>query len=63
MTNTEIDNRIEELVHDEKHREVLKRRFIDGLCYDQLADEFDYSVRQIQRIVKKYETKILKGIA
>lgn len=50
-TNTEIANVIDEYIHSERNRKILKRRLIDGICYEPLAEEFDLSVSQIKRIV------------
>lgn len=36
-----------------RDRQILKRRLIDGLTFEQLAEEFDMSTRQIQNIVYK----------
>jgi len=57
-TTTEITALIREYVHNERNREILKRRLIDGRTYEQLAEEFDLSPRQIKNIVYKAE-KIL----
>ena len=53
-TNSQMVSYIDEKVHDEKARAILKRRFIDGVTYERLAEEFNYSTRQIIRIVFKY---------
>lgn len=57
-TTTEITALIREYVHNERNREILKRRLIDGRTYEQLAEEFELSPRQIKNIVYKAE-KIL----
>ena len=57
-TTTEITALIREYVHNERNREILKRRLIDGRTYEQLAEEFDLSPRQVKNIVYKAE-KIL----
>lgn len=44
--------------HAERNRKILKRRLIDGITYEQLAEEFDLSVQMIQKIIYKNETKI-----
>lgn len=54
-TTTEITALIREYVHNERNREILKRRLIDGRTYEQLAEEFDLSTAQIKRIVYKAE--------
>ncbi len=53
-----IESIIDEWVLHERNRAILKRRFIDGICYEPLAEEFDMSVRQIKNIVKKGELTI-----
>ena len=57
-TTTEITALIREYVHNERNREILTRRLIDGRTYEQLAEEFDLSPRQVKNIVYKAE-KIL----
>jgi len=57
-TNSEVTNAIDELIHSERDRSILKRRLIDGLTYEKLAEEFDLSVAQIKRIVYTNENKI-----
>ena len=43
----------------ERNRAILKRRLIDGICYEPLAEEFELSVRQTQNIVYKSMTRLL----
>lgn len=57
-TNTEISDRIDDLIHSERDRKILKRRYIDGIYLEPLAEEFDLSVRQIKNIIYKHEKKI-----
>ena len=59
-TNTQIRELIAEHIHSERDRKILKRRLIDGLTYENLAEEFDLSVTQIKRIVYKGEDIIFK---
>lgn len=59
-TNSQISHIIDEHIHNERDRKILKRRFIDGICYDPLAEEFDLSVRQIKNIVYKSEKILFK---
>lgn len=46
----------------ERNRTVLKRRLIDGIVYEKLAEEFDMSVRQIKTIVYKGEETLFKHV-
>ena len=62
VTNTQISHIIDEYIHSERDRALLKRRFIDGICYEPLAEEFDLSVVQTKRIVYKQGDKVLRRI-
>ena len=62
-TNTQIADAIDEHVHNERDRKILKRRYIDGICYEPLAEEFDLSVTRVKRIVYKYEKLLFKLLA
>lgn len=46
----------------ERNRKILKRRLIDGICYEPLAEEFNLSVRHVKEIVYKYEYVIFRHI-
>ena len=61
-TNTKISNVIDEYIHDEKHRQILKRRYVDGMTFEKLSEEFSMSVRQIKNIVYKHEATIFKHL-
>lgn len=52
LSSSEWNVLIDEWVFNERNRSILKRRIIDGLTYENLAEEFDMSVRQIKKIVK-----------
>ena len=62
ITNSEIAHAIDEWIHSERDRKILKRRLIDGTPHDTLADEMQMSVIQIKRIVSKAEAKLFKHI-
>lgn len=61
-TNSDISALIDEYIHSERDRKILKRRLIDGICYEPLAEEFDLSVSQVKRIIYKNEEKIFKHL-
>lgn len=52
-TNSQMTVLIDEHIHSERDRKILKRRLIDGICYEPLADEFGLTDRQIKSIVYK----------
>lgn len=62
MSRSEISRAIDEWIFKERDRKILKRRLLDGICYEPLAEEFDLSVRQVKNIVYKSEEKLFKHI-
>ena len=58
LDNSEIERRIDERIRHERNRRILKRRLIDGICYEPLAEEFELSVIQVKRIVYKFQDAI-----
>jgi hypothetical protein len=61
-TNSQICELIDEYIHSERDRRILKRRLVDGICYEPLAEEFDMSDRQIRRIVYKLQDQLFKHL-
>lgn len=61
-TNSQIREIIHEYIHSERDRHILCRRLIDGITYDQIANETYMSVRQIKRIVATGEDRIFRHI-
>lgn len=53
LSNSEVAHLIDEWIRGERDRAILKRRLIDGICYEPLAEEFGLSVRHVQNIVYK----------
>ena len=53
---------IDEWIFNERDRAILKRRLLDGICYEPLAEEFDLSVDRIKQIVYKSEAKLFKHL-
>ena len=61
-SRSEIENTINEWILNEKHRGIMRRRLIDNITYERLAEEFEMSTSQIKRIVYKCEEKIFKHL-
>ena len=61
-SRTELTEAIDEWILNEKHRAILKRRLIDGICFEPLAEEFDMSPRQIKRIVYKTQETLFRHL-
>lgn len=62
-TNSEIQHIIEEWIHSKKDREILHLRLIDGLTIEELAERFDRSPRQMQRIINRLQTIVFLHIS
>lgn len=60
ISRSEVEHYINEYCFNQKYREILKRRWLDGICFEPLAEEFDMSVRQIQNIIYKEGDKVLR---
>ena len=53
ISRTEAEKLIDEWIFNERNRTVLKRRLLDGITYERLAEEFDLSTQQAKNIVYK----------
>ena len=69
LPRSEIERLIDEWGCSERDRYILKRRLLDGVTYERLADELDLderfigiSSRQIQTVVRKGVAVLLKRI-
>ena len=62
LPRSEIEHLIDEWIFSERDRAILKRRLLDGICYEPLAEEFEMSVRQIKTIVYRGQEKLVKKI-
>lgn len=64
ITRQDIEKAIDEYIvlcpRAERNRKILKRRLIDGLTHEELAEEFDLSVQNIRKVLYKYE-KVVFG--
>lgn len=59
IPNSTLERLIDEWVKSERNRKILKRRLIDGIHYEKIAEELELSDRQIKTIVKKEKENIL----
>ena len=58
FSNSAISAVIDEYIHSERDRRILKRRLIDGIFFEQLAEEFEMSVRQVKNIVYRGQERV-----
>ena len=62
LTNGQLALLIDEWIRNKRNREILKRRLIDGICFEPLAEEFGLSVRQTKTIVYKSQDILFRRI-
>ena len=60
ISNSELTALIDEWVKGQRDRAIMKRRLIDCIRLEPLAEEFDLSVQHIATIVSK-NTKIISA--
>lgn len=62
LPNSQITELIDEWIHSERDRKIMKRRFIDGIGHERIAEEFDLSDRHVKNIIYKAENLLNKYI-
>ena len=65
LSRSDIESLIDEWIigrNAQRDRHIIKRRLIDGICVEPLAEEFELSVRQVKNIVYKSERIIFSHI-
>ncbi len=62
LSVSQIEYIIDEWIKSEQDRKILKRKLIDGITYEQLAEEFDMSTRGIKYKVYRCKETLLKHI-
>lgn len=53
VSNDELASLIDQWIKNKRNRKILKRRLIDGICYEPLAEEFDLSVNHVKAMKKQ----------
>ena len=62
LSRSQWEALIDEWVFSERNRAILKRRLLDGICIEPLAEEFDMSVRQINYILAREQKNLFSKI-
>ena len=63
LSRSEIEHIIDEWIigrYAERDREILKRRLLDGILLEPLAEEFGLSVSQVKNILNKRQKQLFK---
>lgn len=62
ISNDELTKLIDNWIKSERDRYIPKRRLIDGLTYDAIAEEVDLTVDRIKQIVYKQQNVLFNHI-
>lgn len=62
LSKSEWTHLIDEWIFKERDRAIVKRRILDGIHYERLAEEFDLSVQQTKEIVYKANEILIKHV-
>lgn len=60
--NSEVIEIISEYIHNERDRGIMIRRLTDMATIERLAEEFDISVSQVKRIIRRCSEEIFRHI-
>ena len=58
IPRSEVEILIDEWVFSQRDRLILKRRILDGICFEELAEEFNLSVQRTKSIVYNQQKKL-----
>ena len=58
--NSEIRGLIDEVIHSERDRELMKRKLCDDIYFEPLAEEFNISVQQAKSIYARCMEKLAR---
>lgn len=59
----QLEHLIDRWIFNERDRAILKRRLLDGICFEPLSEEFNLSVQQTKTIVYKAQNKLFSRIS
>lgn len=53
LKRSEVELLINEWIFNERNRSITKRKLLDGVTFEKLAEEYDLSIQQVKTIVYK----------
>ena len=62
LSYDEWEQLIDQYIFSERNRKMLKRKLLDGLTYEVLAEEFDLSVQRAKTIISESKTRLFRYI-
>ena len=62
-TNSNMADVIDQYIHSERDRKILKLRYIDGVHIEELSEMVNLTSRQVSNILRKHEAVLFKHLA
>lgn len=62
VSRTDIENLINEWIFNARDRNILRRRILDGLTYEELSEEFHLSTQRVKAIVYQCRDRLCQHI-
>ena len=62
LPRSEIEYIIDQWIFNERDRGILKRRLLDRICFEPLAEEFGLSTQQVKNIVYRGMDRLEKHL-
>ena len=57
-SNSELSAVVDEYIHNEKHREMFKARYLHGKSFSEISAIYGYELRQTYRIMAQVRTEV-----
>lgn len=61
-SNSQLREAVSEFIHNERDRRLFLKRYEDGFTLEKLAEDFELSVSQVKRIIKKHYYPVFRHI-
>lgn len=58
LSKHQVLDLIDAYIFNERNRQIVSRRLLDGVCYENLAEEYSLSVNQVKTVCYKAIDKI-----
>ena len=62
LARSEWEQILYQRISNERDRDIFERSYLDGVPYEQVAAEFDMSVRRVKSIAKEVEKELISKI-
>lgn len=60
--NSDMCRAIEEYVHNQRHRELLRLRYCEGMTYEEIAEVVSFSPQHVRHICKHYKQILISSL-